>query len=152
VFQKVNSKPLPFDVDVLKDINVSLKGIQAAYQLLDDFWVTELVNLSRVIETAHVDRTRAERWLGYKDALEETISNWKVSAFCTSPLLSGLIVGCKIAGAATNDGIKDAEMDADTEIHTVRALASLHPSVRLLIWGCCRIRILLRSRNNLVRR
>ncbi|KAI0247267.1 hypothetical protein BJV78DRAFT_950551 [Lactifluus subvellereus] len=46
VAKEPNSKPLPFDVDVLKNIDVSLKDIRAAYQLLDDFWVTELESLA----------------------------------------------------------------------------------------------------------
>ncbi|KAI0247729.1 hypothetical protein BJV78DRAFT_1285313 [Lactifluus subvellereus] len=98
VVKEVNSKPLPFDADVLKDIDVSLKDIKAAYQLLDDFWVTELESLSKTINTVHIDRARVERWLGYKDALEETISNWKS------------------AGTLTKDRAEDVEMDADTQI------------------------------------
>jgi len=74
----VNSKPLLFDSDILKDIDLSLRDIQTAYQLLDDFWVTEMHHLGQAIDTVHVDRVRVERWVGYKDAFEEAISKWRV--------------------------------------------------------------------------
>ena len=93
----VSSKPLPVDVDVFKGIDFSLRDILAAYRLLDDFWVTEVQNLSQEIQTVHVDRVRVEKWLGYKDTLKELISKWRVrlSAPC---FLSGLGTKCRREG------------------------------------------------------
>jgi hypothetical protein len=73
-----NSKPLPVDVGIFDDIGISLRDIQAAYKLLEVFWATEMHNLNQEIDTVHVDGVRVERWLGYKDTLEEAILNWKV--------------------------------------------------------------------------
>ena len=72
------SKPLLFDADIFDDIDISLRDIQAAYKLLEVFWATEMHSLNRAIDTVHVDRVRVERWLGYKDTLEEAILKWKV--------------------------------------------------------------------------
>lgn len=112
--QEVNSKPLPFDVDVLRDIAVSLNDIQAAYQLLDDFWVTELESLSKAIDTVHVPALSggwAIKMLDIK--LESKSSLNRLSPF------SGPIVDSKSAGAFTNDRV-DVELDADTQTPAVR--------------------------------
>ena len=73
-----NSKPLLFDADIFDGIAISLRDIQAAYKLLEDFWAIEMHNLNLAIDTVHVDRVRVERWLGYKGTLEEVILKWKV--------------------------------------------------------------------------
>ena len=79
----------------MKDIDLSLRDIQTAYQLLDDFWVTEMHHLGQVIDTVHVDRARVERWVGYKDAFEfeEAISKWRVRPHATFLSLPRTIVG-----------------------------------------------------------
>jgi hypothetical protein len=66
------------DVDIFRDIDLSLKDILAAYRMVDKFWVSEVESLSRAIDTVHVERVRVERWLGYKDSLAEAVSKWKV--------------------------------------------------------------------------
>ncbi|KAI0298311.1 hypothetical protein BC826DRAFT_999160 [Russula brevipes] len=78
IVKEVNSKTLPLDVDIFKDIDLSLKDILAAYRMVDRFWVSEVESLSRAIDTVHVERVRVERWLGYKDSLAEAVSKWKV--------------------------------------------------------------------------
>ncbi|KAH9971810.1 hypothetical protein BGW80DRAFT_1318575, partial [Lactifluus volemus] len=107
------------------NIDLSLKDIQAAYQMLDDFWVTELENLNKAIDITHIDHTRVERWSGYKSALEESISHLK------SIRLS------------VDDGIKDAEMDVNTQTPAASDLAAiakqLHPHMTIvgsLLYTC----------------
>ena len=73
-----NSKPLLFDADIFDNIDISLRDIQAAYKLLEEFWATEIHSLNRAIDTVHVDCVRVERWFGYKDTLEEAILKWQV--------------------------------------------------------------------------
>ena len=122
-----NSKPLLIDVGIFDDIGISLRDIQAAYKLLEVFWATEMHDLNRAIDTVHVDRVRVERWLGYKDTLEEAILKWKVRHWhqrqFTIPF-SGLIIDRKGVGALTNDGIENVEVDSDhgLEPATVRFL------------------------------
>lgn len=72
------SKRLLFDGNTFMDIDLSLRDIPTAYQLLDDFWVTGMQNLSQAIGTVHVDRAGVERRLGYKDILNGAILKWKV--------------------------------------------------------------------------
>jgi len=114
-----NSKPLLFDADLFDDINISLRDIQVAYKLLENFWAIEMHNLNRAIDTVHVDRVRVERWLAYKGTLEEVILKWKVRSVRHQPQFiipcSGLTVDRKGVGALTNDRIEDVEVDSDHE-------------------------------------
>jgi len=112
IVKEVNSKPLPLDADVFKGIDISLRDILAAYQLLDDFWVTEVQNLSQEIQTVHVDRVRVERWLGYKDTLKESMSKWKG------------------VGALTNNGIKVVQEDGEPETPEASDLTAIAKQLR----------------------
>ncbi|KAH9954597.1 hypothetical protein BC827DRAFT_956689 [Russula dissimulans] len=117
----VSSKPLPLDVDVFKNIDLSLRDILAAYQSLDGFWVAEVQNLSQAIETVHVDRVRVERWLGYKDTLKESISKWKG------------------VGALTNENrIENVQVDGEPETPVASDLTAIEKQLRpqMMTAGC----------------